>query len=66
MVSNIYPQTANFIIESLKSTFVLTTRHIHFKEIRKLLSVIMGKLNWGFLYDPFVLINIISFKTNLN
>ena len=30
---NIYPQTANFIIESLKSTFVLTTRHIHFTEV---------------------------------
>ena len=32
--SNIYLQPANFIIESLKSTFVLTTRHIHFTEVR--------------------------------
>ena len=60
-----YPQTAHFIIESLKSTSVLTTTHIYFTEVRKL-SVIMGKLNWGILYDPFVLVSIISFKTNLN
>ena len=65
MVCNNFPQTANFIIESLKSTFVLTTRHIHFTEVRKL-SVIMSKLNWGSLYDPFVLVNIISLETNLN
>ena len=65
-VSNInYLQASNFIIESLKSTFVLTTRHIHFTEVRNL-SVIMGKLNWGILYDPFVLVNIINLKTNLN
>ena len=26
----------------------------------------MGKQNWDVLYDPFVLVNIISLKTNLN
>ena len=27
---------------------------------------IMGKQNWGILYDAFVLVNIISLETNLN
>ena len=65
ILSNFYSQTANFIIEQLKSTFVLMAKHIHFTEVCKL-SMIMGKLNWGFLYDSFVLVNIISLKTNPN
>ena len=60
--SNIYPQTANFNIESLEMyvCFEGATRP------HPGCTGIMGKQNWGILCDPFVLVNIISLKTNLN
>ena len=63
IVSNIYPQTAIFIIESLKSTCICSDDKTH-PLYRS--TVMMGKLTLGFLYDPFVLVNIISLKTYLN
>ena len=62
MVSNIYQKIANFSIESLKSTFVLTMRHIHIPEVQKLWVNKTG----GILYESFILVNIISLETNLN